>query len=297
MKEKSLETILVIDDSKKNLQLMTSVLEPEGYKVLQALSGQAGLKVAMVANPDLVLMDILMPDMDGYETCRKFKADPKLKSIPVIFLSGLTEQKEKVRAFQEGGLDYIEKPIQAQEVLARVRTHIQLYRMQTSLAAMVDARTKELQETNETLKIEIKQRWEAEKKLRLDEERLESLLKLNEMDFRSEEEIIQLVLEEAVRLTGSSIGYFHFILPDQVNLNLFTWSENVFKACNVEIDEKYPLEKTGIWADCIRTGQPVVYHDYDPLENKQGLPKGHIPVKQHLSVPIMSSPLHRILRS
>ncbi len=286
METKSLGTILVIDDSKKNLKLMTSVLESEGYKVLQALSGTAGLNVAMAGKPDLILMDIRMPDLDGYETCRLFKAEPALNPIPVIFLSGLTEQKEKLAAFREGGVDYIEKPVQSQEVLARVKNHIQLFRMQTSLTAMVDARTRQLVKANKTLKSQIRQRMEVERKLRLDEERLESLLHLNDKEFTSEEKVIEVVLEEAVRLTGSHIGYFHFIDPGQITLTLTTWSKSVLKECNAETNMQYPLETAGVWADCMRTGKPALHNDYESLDTKKGLPEGHVRVKRHLSVPI-----------
>ena len=170
-----LGTILVVDDSKKNLKLMTSILEPEQYVVLQATGGTTALKIAENAKPDLILLDIRMPDMDGFEVCGKLKEDSRLKDIPVIFLSGLTEQEEKLKAFQAGGVDYIEKPIQAEEVIARVKTHIQLYRMKMSLEALVGERTRKLEEANRSLQAEIDQRKKTEARLTRSHERYQFL--------------------------------------------------------------------------------------------------------------------------
>ncbi|HBA59495.1 MAG TPA: adenylate/guanylate cyclase domain-containing response regulator [Elusimicrobia bacterium] len=118
--------ILVVDDMPANLELLSGMLKERHCRIRSALSGELALQAARNDPPDLVLLDINMPGMDGYEVCRRLKADPKLKDIPVIFLSSLDEMQDKVKAFNVGGVDYITKPYQLEEVQARVETHLTL---------------------------------------------------------------------------------------------------------------------------------------------------------------------------
>ena len=126
-------SILIVDDVPANLNLLTGILKQHGYKVRPAPSGALALEAARHAPPDLILLDIHMPEMDGFEVCRSLKAEEALKEIPVLFISALTEMKEKIRAFDAGGVDYITKPFQIEEVLARVRTHLELRRTRREL--------------------------------------------------------------------------------------------------------------------------------------------------------------------
>ncbi|MDO8803945.1 MAG: response regulator [Elusimicrobiota bacterium] len=118
--------ILVVDDTPANLELLSGMLKERNCKIRAAISGELALQAARSDPPDLVLLDINMPGMDGYEVCRRLKADEKLKEIPVIFLSSLDEMKDKVKAFAVGGVDYITKPYQLEEVQARVEIHLTL---------------------------------------------------------------------------------------------------------------------------------------------------------------------------
>lgn len=119
--------ILIVDDTPENLVILGDMLEQEGHEVLIATSGLKALEIIKVyPHPELVLLDIMMPDMDGYEVCRQLKADSELKMIPVIFISALGMQEQKIRAFREGAVDYITKPFMAEEVVARVNTHLRL---------------------------------------------------------------------------------------------------------------------------------------------------------------------------
>ena len=142
-------SILIVDDTPANLQLLVGVLEGRGYKVRPVPSGKLALLAARRDPPDLILLDINMPEMNGYEVCEQLKADDKLKGIPVIFISGLTEQLDKVKAFAIGGVDYLTKPFQVEEMLARVETHLKLRRLQIELEelnarlAMADRRKNE----------------------------------------------------------------------------------------------------------------------------------------------------------
>lgn len=125
--------ILVVDDTKESLKLLTELLAKAGYRVRAATDGAMALRSVMVKEPDLILLDILMPEMDGYAVCRRLKNSPKTRDIPVIFISGMNEPMDKVKAFGVGGVDYIEKPFQAEEVIARVNTHLNIQHLQTKL--------------------------------------------------------------------------------------------------------------------------------------------------------------------
>jgi phosphoserine phosphatase RsbU/P len=126
-------SILVVDDTPANLQVLAGMLKDRGYKVRPVPSGKLALLAARRDPPDLILLDINMPEMNGYEVCEHLKADDTLKGIPVIFISALTEQLDKVKAFAIGGVDYITKPFQMEELHARVETHLNLRRLQIEL--------------------------------------------------------------------------------------------------------------------------------------------------------------------
>lgn len=125
--------ILVIDDSPTNLSLLTQMLSEQGYNVRVAPNGKLALQSASATPPDLVLLDIMMPSMDGYEICEQLKADERTRDIPVIFLSGLNEALDKVQAFAVGGIDYVTKPFEPLEILARIENQLRLRSLQLQL--------------------------------------------------------------------------------------------------------------------------------------------------------------------
>lgn len=135
MNSKVLADLLIVDDTPNNLRLLSSMLTEKGYKVRKAVDGKGALKAIEVVKPDLILLDIRMPEMDGYQVCQILKADARTQDIPVIFISALDEAVDKVRAFNVGGVDYITKPFQAPEVLARVANHLQIHHLQQQLEA------------------------------------------------------------------------------------------------------------------------------------------------------------------
>ncbi len=137
-------TILLIDDLPDNLKLLGEMLQTEGYNIRLVTTGAQALKVAEQDKPDLILLDILMPKMDGYEVFRQLKENAELKDIPVIFISALNDTENIVKALQSGGMDYITKPFQSEEVLARVRTHLQLRQQSREL----QEQSKQLRELN-----------------------------------------------------------------------------------------------------------------------------------------------------
>ncbi|MCX6281452.1 MAG: response regulator [Bacteroidetes bacterium] len=147
-KEMKKETILVVDDTPANLEILLRVFQIEGYKVRAVTSGPMGIRAAGNDPPDIILLDVSMPEMNGYETCKILKKNEALKNIPVIFISALTETFDKVTAFESGGVDYITKPIQIEEALARVKTHLALRKYQF----LLEEKNRELSETIDHLK-------------------------------------------------------------------------------------------------------------------------------------------------
>ena len=127
------EEILVVDDTPASLRLLTELLTQHGYRVRPASDGALALKSVAAKTPDLILLDVNMPGMDGYEVCRRLKADEKSSRIPVIFISAFGDTRQKVTGFEAGGIDYITKPFEAEEVLARVRTHLRLRQAEEAL--------------------------------------------------------------------------------------------------------------------------------------------------------------------
>ena len=129
--------ILLVDDNPTNLTVLLQTLDGQGYDLLVAQNGVEALEIARKAKPDLVLLDILMPKLNGYDTCVRLKEDPATREAPVIFMSALDEVEEKVRGFEVGAVDYITKPFQTREVVCRVSTHLELQRLRRQLAARV----------------------------------------------------------------------------------------------------------------------------------------------------------------
>lgn len=146
--------ILAVDDTPENLTVLRQILTRHGYRVRPALSGEIALKAVQTDIPDLILLDVMMPGMDGYEVCNRLKAEARTCDIPVLFISALNETEDKVRGFKAGGVDYITKPFNVGEVLARVETHLAFRNLQ-----------KKILKQNVQLLAEIEERERAEKAL------------------------------------------------------------------------------------------------------------------------------------
>ena len=145
--------ILVIDDTLENLNLLSAMLTQQGYKVRSVTKGSTGVRGAQTVSPDLILLDVNMPQMNGYEVCQQLKADDRTREIPVIFISALDDVLDKVKAFQVGGVDYVTKPFQVEEVLARIETHLTIRHLQ-----------QQLQTQNSQLQQQVRERERAEEK-------------------------------------------------------------------------------------------------------------------------------------
>lgn len=145
-------TLVIVDDDRQNLVILRKILTDAEYQVYQANGGQVALDIIANTHPDLILLDVIMPNLDGYEVCRRLKAEEYTRDIPILFISGLEDKKDQVRAFEVGGVDYILKPFRPEEILARVRTHLTLRDAQ-----------KRLQQQNLQLQQELRERKRAER--------------------------------------------------------------------------------------------------------------------------------------
>lgn len=171
--------ILIVDDLPDNLRVLSAALSGQGFQIRCAKSGAIALMAVQTTSPDLILLDIKMPDMDGYEVCRRLKASTTACDIPVIFLSALDDVFDKVKAFNMGGADYITKPFQVEEVLIRVKHQLSLKFAEIEIRQLeqrVKQRTDELEKINAELQIEIAERQFIQESLKVSEERLESIL-------------------------------------------------------------------------------------------------------------------------
>ena len=146
-------TILIIDDTAVNLTVMTTYLNTIGFEVLVANDGKVGLKLAIQIQPSLILLDVMMPGLDGFETCKRLKANPKTKDIPVIFMTALSNPEDKINGFEVGGIDYVTKPLQYKEVVARITTHLRLSQLNKQLEKEIEIRTTELNQAYRTLSL------------------------------------------------------------------------------------------------------------------------------------------------
>ncbi len=163
------KTILLVDDNPANLKLAIDYLKDEGLQVAVAQSSEVALQRlhrTHLTKPDLILLDVMMPGVDGYETCQKIKLDPQLKNIPIIFMSSLSESADKVSAFSKGAVDYITKPVNPEEMIARIKTHLELSDLRNRLEQNIKIRTQELIDTNTSLRHEIARRKRVEEQVK-----------------------------------------------------------------------------------------------------------------------------------
>ncbi len=174
--------ILIIDDTLANLEILTKFLADAGYEVRPARNGRLGLQLAQTSPPDLILLDIVMPDMDGYAVCEALKADERTREIPIIFVSALSDAFDKVKGFGLGAVDYITKPFQYEEVLVRVKNHLMLCRQQQHIQDQNDAlyeKNRSLAEITSKLEMELAERQRIEEELEQANAKLRRLASLD----------------------------------------------------------------------------------------------------------------------
>ena len=188
--DKQTSKILIVDDNPVNIDFLVELLKE--YDARTVIDGPSALEAVLEEKPDVILLDIAMPGMDGFEVCRRLKADERTRSIPIIFISILEDERDKVKGFQAGAVDYIAKPFQPEEVLARVRTHLRLRRLTEKLEQRVAERTEELHAANAQLQRELAERKQVEAALRQSETLLNTtqrLAKIGGWDWDVEQQV------------------------------------------------------------------------------------------------------------
>jgi len=248
--------ILLVDDAPENLRLLSKILTSQGYTVRKSPSGEMALRAIHSAAPDLILLDVMMPDMDGYEVCRRLKADATVATIPVIFISLLSDAIDKVRAFSSGGADYITKPFQIEEVLARVENQLNIRRLQQQFQAL-----------NEFLLQEISERQQAQKALQLEKEKSERLL-LNVLPraiaerLKQTENTIAEQYDDTTILFADIVG-FTTLATQLPPIRLVSLLNQVFSKFD-ELAERHSLEKIKTIGDAymVAAGLPVPRADH-----------------------------------
>jgi DNA-binding response OmpR family regulator len=197
--------ILTVDDVPANLDVLSQALESDGYNVLVATSGEVALQVAKQTSPDLILLDVMMPGIDGFETCRRLKADPETAGTPVIFLTARNELEGVLEGFQAGGVDYMSKPFQKEEVLIRIRTHLERDRL-----------ARELEDLNAHLEQKVHERTiELRQKVRELEGR--DRIAQHLLTYHSLDETLALILEVCSDIAGVSTGCILLLSGDTFN--------------------------------------------------------------------------------
>ena len=265
------QDILIVDDMPDNLRLLSTMLTCYGYHVRKAINGQLALQGAEISPPDLILLDINMPKMNGYQVCEKLKLSEKTKDIPVIFISALDDVMEKVKAFEVGGVDYITKPFQIEEVLARVQNQLSLRLLQSQL----QLQAKELHDRNSRLQQEIAERQRAEESIRF---LLETTRAIGEaVDFHSALEVILHQVGETIRwdvgeawipdaegtVLQSAPGWY----ASNARMDSFrSESEQLTFAMNIGLPGRVWASKQPEWVEDISQGYPHFLQSQIALE-------------------------------
>ena len=292
-------TILVVDDLPATISLVRTALEERGYDVLVATNGAEALQRAALTAPDLILLDILMPGIDGYDTCTQLKAQAATQQIPVIFMTMVTETVDKVKGFQLGAVDYLTKPLDVEELVARVKTHLTIARLQQELQAVnagleqqVAARTAELRAANGQLQIELTERKQVEEALRRLNRELRALSDCNQVLIRAVDE--QTLLNNICRIVCDVAGY----RMAWVGYAEHDDAHTVRPVAWAGVEEGYLASARITWADAergrgvtgtvIRTGANICIQDFmaDPqaaLWRENALQRGY---RSSLAVPL-----------
>jgi DNA-binding response OmpR family regulator len=222
--------LLIVDDTPQNLRLISDFLAEQGFELMLTRSGAQALEKIHRGTPDLVLLDVRMPDMDGFEVCRRLKAQPEVAAIPVIFMTALDDAAHKVEGFRLGAVDYVTKPIQREELVARIRHHLQLHRLQRELlekSADLEAKNAELEAYAHTIAHSLKTPLAAANRF------LEILYKYKSAELGEEQRHLVQQAFEAMALTGEVVDallLLSTVAQQQVELQAIDMADVVAKA-------------------------------------------------------------------
>ncbi len=239
------DTIMVVDDNSDNLHLLSDILQAYGYRVKLFPSGKYAIEAAINQPPEMILLDVMMPDMSGFDVCKIIKNNPLLSDIPIIFISALSDVHDKVRAFREGGVDYITKPFQEEEVLQRIATHLTLRKLQ-----------KELKSQNNHLELKVFARTR-------DLHKAQALAKIGSWDFIFESKEIKCspqtyrIFNISVDQSAELTSYYHLIHPDDKITAIEQWKK-VKESGSLKMDIRIKIQEQEKW---LRILAEVEYHE------------------------------------
>ncbi len=233
------DRILIVDDALENVQLLGNFFKKEGYEINIAQNGLQALDVVKVMLPDLILLDIMMPELDGYEACKRLKADPKTADIPIIFLTAKVETEDIVKGFKLGAVDYLTKPFQTQEVLVRIETHLSLRRMSKKL----DEKNRKLEKANEVIKSSLNEKetllHEIHHRVKNNMAIISSLLNLQAANIQDER--LKAVLKDS-QSRIQSMSAIHETLYQSDNLSAIDTNKYLSKLAKV-ITKNFTIDK------------------------------------------------------
>jgi signal transduction histidine kinase/DNA-binding response OmpR family regulator len=286
---KNQNDILIVDDTPDSLELLGCFLSESGYHVRPAPDGRYALKSVEAKRPDLILLDVKMPGMDGYDVCRRLKADKRYRNIPVIFISAYSETAEKVHGFEVGAVDFITKPYEKQEVLVRVQTHLRLQELTVQLKHKVAEQTAELTRTNQLLQRRITQYRRVEKELSWEAQinLATAELSQNLLSPASFDHIAFLVHEQAKRFTSSAFGFVGYIDLETGYLVCPTLTRDIWDTCQVPNKEFIFKEFKGLWGWVLKNRKPLLTNAPHDDPRSSGTPPGHMPIHRFLSAPAL----------
>jgi PAS domain S-box-containing protein len=264
---------MVVDDSQIILNLLHNLLKGKGYIVRTAISGAEALQSIYMQIPDLILLDVKMPEMDGFEVCRQLKSTESTREIPIIYLSAMDETSHKVEGFKTGGVDYITKPFQSEEVLARVNTHLQIRELTGSLEQKVSERTLALTQVNKDLRQEILQRKKTEYALQQARDNLERMVeeRTAELSIKNRQLTAEIEkhhkTEEALR--ESEIKY-RTIFETTASATMIIEDEGTLSLVNTEFERltgftKAQVEGKKKWTQFVFEGDLELMENYSRL--------------------------------
>ncbi len=194
--------ILIVDDHPNNLRFLSKILNDRGYKTQRAICGQLALNAVKESPPDLIVLDIMMPNMNGYEVCNRLKSNSNTRDIPIIFLSALNQTIDKVKAFEIGGIDYITKPFQVEEILARIENQLTIQKLSRQLKAQNDQLQQEV-EVRKQAEIQLKNKSQI---LAQFSANLKKIHRLNTKSHNNIEDIFADYLETGCDILDFSMG-------------------------------------------------------------------------------------------
>jgi len=253
-KEYIQQSILIVDDNIANLQILANIFSTENYRIAMAKDGGSALDFITREKPDLILLDIMMPVIDGFEVCRRLKSRKNTKEIPIIFISALTDTESKIKGFDAGGVDYITKPFQNKEVLARISAHLNIQRLRKSI-----------QKKNILLQQEVEERKQIEKELRTAKKALESANKY--LEKRVQDELEKRLKQHQLLIQKSkleSLGKMAAGIAHEINQPLTGISmglENIlFKLSSDKITDEYLIKKINYFQEDINRINHIINH-------------------------------------